>query len=163
MSVSCRTFRVIDSLYLQEWTACMDKPRPCMDSLYLQESAQLNFTHMQREMAISLSIFAAQFKNLGTPFATAFLANKALKDCRGTEWADLHNSVPVQRKLEKKLASPSTIIPPVRVHGETTREPRSILKQDSFSPSRRCLRLLSNISSAWLTVRRPKSCEKKLP
>ena len=34
----------------------------------------------------------------------------------------------MQRKLEKKLASLSTIIPPARVHGETTREPRSILK-----------------------------------
>ena len=29
----------------------------------------------------------------------------------------------------KKLASLSTIIPPARVHGETTREPRSILKK----------------------------------
>ena len=48
-----------------------------MDSLYLQESAQLNFTHTQREIAISLSIIAARFKNLGTLFATAFLAYKA--------------------------------------------------------------------------------------
>ena len=57
----------------------------CMDSLYLQESAQLHFTHTQREAAISLSIFAARFKNLGTPFATTFLAYRALKDGRGIE------------------------------------------------------------------------------
>ena len=41
----------------------------------------LKFTYTQRETAI----FAARFKNLGTPFATAFLAYKALKGCRGTE------------------------------------------------------------------------------
>ena len=40
----------------------------------------------------------------------------------------MHNCIPVQRKLEK-LASLSTIIPPARVHVETTREPRSILKK----------------------------------
>ena len=53
--------------------------------LFHRKHAQLNFTHKQREIAISLSIFATQFKNLGTPFATTFLAYKALKGCRETE------------------------------------------------------------------------------
>ena len=53
--------------------------------LYLQESARLNFTHTQREIASSLSIFCTRFKNLGTPFATTFLAYKALKGGRGIE------------------------------------------------------------------------------
>ena len=42
------------------------------------------YAHAERN-SHTLSIFAAQYKNLGTPFATAFLAYKALKGCRGTE------------------------------------------------------------------------------
>ena len=96
--------------------------------LYLQESARLNFTHTQREIASSLSIFCTRFKNQGTPFATTFLTYKALKGSRGIDEPVLHNSIPVQRKLGK-LTSLSTIIPPPRVHGKTTQEPRSILKK----------------------------------
>ena len=33
------------------------------------------------------------------------------------------------KKIRKKIASLSTIIPPACVHGETTQEPRSILKK----------------------------------
>ena len=43
-----------------------------------------------------------------------------------------------------QLTSLLAIITAAHVQGETTQEPRSILKQDSFSPSRRCLRLLYN-------------------
>ena len=40
----------------------------------------------------------------------------------------MHNA----KKIRKKLASLSTIIPPVHVHGETTQEPLSILEQLRF-------------------------------
>ena len=69
--------------------------------LYLQESARLNFTHTQREIASSLSIFCTRFKNLGTPFATTFLTYKALKDGRGIDrasFAQLYSGAKKNRK-----------------------------------------------------------------
>ena len=88
VSVLCRTFRVMHLV-------------ACMDSFILQESAQLNFTHTQREIASSLSIFCTRFKNLGTPFATTFLAYKALKDGRGIDrasFAQLYSGAKKNRK-----------------------------------------------------------------
>ena len=48
----------------------------CMDSLYLQELAQLNFRHMQREMAISLSISLQDLRNWVRPLQLLFCHTK---------------------------------------------------------------------------------------
>ena len=48
VSVSSRTFRVMHLV-------------ACKDSLYLQESAQLHFTHTQREVRLTLSRVSKQF------------------------------------------------------------------------------------------------------
>ena len=63
--------------------------------------SRLNFTHTQREIASSLSIFCTRFKNLGTPFATTFLTYKALKDGRGIDrasFAQLYSGAKKNRK-----------------------------------------------------------------
>ena len=69
--------------------------------LYLQESARLNFTHTQREIVSSLSIFCTRFKNLGTPFATTFLTYKALKDGRGIDRASYAQLYSGAKKIRK--------------------------------------------------------------
>ena len=74
--------------------------------LYLQESARLNFTHTQREIASSLSIFCTRFKNLGTPFLQLlFWHTKHWKTVEGLIEPVMHNCIPVQRKLEKTSQS----------------------------------------------------------
>ena len=74
LNFSCLSLRVSIVLNLQSYAFSS-----LYGQLYLQESARLNFTHTQREIASSLSIFCTRFKNLGTPFATTFLTYKALK------------------------------------------------------------------------------------
>ena len=48
----------------------------CMDSLYLQESAQLHFTHTQREVAISLSISSHDLRTWVRPLQLLFWHTK---------------------------------------------------------------------------------------
>ena len=96
LNFSCLSLRVIIMQNLQSYAFSS-----LYGQRYLQESARLNFTHTQREIASSLSIFCTRFKNLGTPFATTFLAYEALKGGRGIDGPILHNSIPVQRKLGK--------------------------------------------------------------